>query len=259
MTLNQSFTLDETVRPVLPQLTDGLRSILRDQLIGVYLYGSLITGDFASGISDVDLVVVMTSELDSIQFDALHRLHQSVVERQQEWHDRLELAYISAVALRTFRSQSSTIGIISPGEPFHLLEAGSDWLISWYALRKDGLALIGPPIKTLIDDIPSDDYLRAVAEHICHYRDSVKKTHNKQALSYIVLTVARGLYTLTHRRAPSKIQAAAWAKQSYPRWAELIERALLWRANPHSDQLTAEQIRPEVADYVSDMLAQLDD
>ena len=51
-------------------------------------------------------------------------------------------------ALRTFRSQSSTIGIISPGEPFHLLEAGSDWLISWYALRKDGLALLtGPPIR----------------------------------------------------------------------------------------------------------------
>ena len=69
-----------------------------------------------------------------------------------------------------------------------------------------------------------------------------------------MLTVARGLYTLAHRRAPSKIQAAAWAKQRYPQWAELIERALAWRANPHSDQLTAEQIRPEVADFVNDML-----
>ena len=101
--------------------------------------------------------------------------------------------------------------------------------------------------------------MQAVAEHIRHYRESVKKTRNKQALSYIVLTVARGLYTLAHRQAPSKVKAAAWAKQRYPQWADLIERALLWRADPQSDQLTAEQIRPEVADYVNDLLSQLDD
>ena len=259
MTQQASFSTHHTVSPILAQLTEGLQLILRDRLIGIYLYGSLITGDFAPGVSDIDLVVVMTAELDSIHFKALHNLHQSVVKRQPAWQDRLELAYISAAALRTFRSQSSAIGIISPGEPFHRLEAGGDWLISWYALRKDGLALAGPPINSLIHDIPADEYLRAVAEHIRHYRDSVKKPQNKQALSYIVLTVARGLYTLAHRKAPSKIQAAAWAIQRYPQWAELIERSLSWRANPHSDLLTAEQIRPQVADFVNNMLSQLND
>lgn len=257
MTQQTSFSIDDTASPILAQLADGLESILREQLVGIYLYGSLITGDFAPGISDIDLVVVMTAELDSTKFNALHRLHQSVVERQPEWRDRLELAYISAAALRTFRRRSSAIGIISPGEPFHLLEAGDDWLISWYALRKDGLAVVGPPINSLIDDIPNEAYLQAVAEHICRYRDSVMKPQNKQALSYIVLTVARGLYTLAHRRAPSKIAAAAWAKKRYPHWAELIEQSLAWRANPQSDPLTAEQIRPEVAAYVDDMLLRL--
>lgn len=257
MTQQTQFSIDDTVNPILAQLTTGLKSILREELIGIYLYGSLITGDFAPGISDIDLVVVMTAGLDSTKFDALHRLHQSVVERQPEWHDRLELAYISGIALRTFRRQSSTIGIISPGEPFHLLEAGDDWLISWYKLRNDGLAVAGPPIISLIDDIPHQAYLRAVAEHICHYRESVKKPHNKQALSYIVLTVARGLYTLAFRRAPSKFTAAAWAQQRYPLWAELIERSLAWRADPQSDSLAPEQIRPQVAAYVHDMLSQL--
>ncbi len=257
MNQKASFSIDDTASPILAQLTDGLKSILCEQLIGIYLYGSLITGDFAPGISDIDLVVVMTAELDSTKFKALHRLHQGVVKRQPEWHDRLELAYISAAALRTFRRQSSIIGIISPGEPFHLLEAGDDWLISWYALRKDGLAVVGPPINSLIDDIPNQTYLQAVAEHICRYRDSVMKPQNKQALSYIVLTVARGLYTLAHRRAPSKIKAAAWAMQRYPHWAKLIEHSLAWRANPLSDSLTPEQIRPEVAAYVDDMLTQL--
>ncbi|MDE2775686.1 MAG: DUF4111 domain-containing protein [Chloroflexota bacterium] len=257
MTRHLHFTLDDTVRPILPRLLGGLQSILQDNLVGVYLYGSLITGDFDPGISDIDLVVVLNQALDEAEFESLHKLHQGIIERQPEWQDRLELAYISAVGLRTFRSRSSAIGIISPGEPFHILEAGSDWLISWHALREDGVALTGPPINTLIDDIPTTEYLQAVAEHIRHYRDSVKKPHNKQALSYIVLTVARGIYTLAHCRPASKAKAAAWAKARYPQWAELIERAWSWRANPQSDLLTAEQIRPQVADYVNNMLSRL--
>lgn len=257
MTRHTPLLAQDNVGAIQDQLTAGLRSILRQRLVGVYLYGSLISGDFDSGISDIDLVVVMTEELDPARFEALHQLHQQVVERYPDWENRLELAYISSAALRSFRHHSSTIGIISPGEPFHLLRAGDDWLISWYALRKDGLALVGPPIQTLIDDIPAPDYLRAVGEHIRNYRDSVKKRHNKSALSYIVLTVARGIYTLSHRRATSKIKAAHWAKRRYPHWAELLESALRWRANPDCDLRTAEQIRPEVADFVNDMLSQL--
>ena len=257
MTQHLPFTLDDTVHPILPRLLAGLQSILRDNLVGVYLYGSLITGDYDPGISDIDLVVVLNQALDEAEFESLHRLHQSIVERRPEWHDRLELAYNSATALRTFRSQSSAIGIISPGEPFHLIEAGSDWLISWYALREDGVPLTGPPIKSLIDEIPGRDYLLAVREHISHYRESVKKPHNKQALSYIALTVARGIYTLAHGRPTSKAKAAAWAKARYPQWAELIERAWSWRANPQSDCLSPDEIRPEVAAYVDNMLSQL--
>ena len=257
MTRAALHTHDKEVEPVLAQLTAGLRSVLRDQLVGIYLYGSLITGDFAPGISDIDLVVVLTEALDEANFESLHRLHQSIVARQREWHDRLELAYISQDALRTFRNQTSTIGIISPGEPFHLIQAGDDWLISWYKLREDGVALLGPPIQSLIDEIPKHDYLKAVGEHIRHYRDSVKKPHNKQALSYIVLTVARGLYTLAQGEPPSKVQAARWARQRYPQWAELIERALSWREDPQSDSLRPQQIRPKVAAYVDDMLSRL--
>ena len=136
-----------------------------------------------------------------------------------------------------------------------MLEAGRDWLISWHALRQDGVALLGPPIQSLIDPISDNDYLTAVRDHIEGYRDSVKKPQNKQALSYIALTVARGVYTLAHGQPTSKAKAAAWAKRRYPQWAALLERAFAWRADPHSDELTTEQIRPEVADYVERMLA----
>lgn len=256
MTLPTHLPDQDNVGAILDQLTNGLRAILRERLVGVYVYGSLITGDFDSGISDVDLVVVMTVESDEARFNALHQLHQQVVERYPDWDDRLELAYIASAALRSFRHQSSTIGIISPGEPFHLVRAGADWLISWYALREDGVALVGPPIKSLFDPISVDDYLTAVQDHIEGYRTLVNETPSKQLLSYIVLTVSRGIYTLHHERPASKKKAAAWARERYPQWSDLIERAWRWRANPRSDRLSTDQIRPEAIDFVNDMLSQ---
>ncbi len=257
MTLPTHMPDQDNVGAILDQLSAGLRSILRQRLVGIYLYGSLITGDFDRGISDVDLVVVMTEELDEARFTSLHQLHQQVVERYPDWDDRLELAYISSAALRSFRRHSSTIGIISPGEPFHLVRAGADWLISWYALREDGVALLGPPIKSIFDPISVDEYITAVRRHIDDYRTSVVETSDKQFLSYIVLTVARGIYTLRHQQPTSKRKAAAWAKERYPQWSDLIEGAWRWRANPQSDRLLAEQIRPDAITFVNDMLSQL--
>ena len=245
--------------PILALLLNGLEDVLRQRLVGVYLHGSLITGDFDPALSDIDLVVVLASELDDGTFAALHQLHQATVTENPSWRDRLELAYISAAALRSFRSRSSIIGIISPGEPFHRIQAGSDWLISWYTLRADGIALQGPPIQTLLDLITKEEYLLAVRQHIERYRVSVKKPQGKPALAYIALTVARGLYTLCEGEPTSKIKAAAWARRTYPQWSALLDLAVAWRANPSCDSLTAEEVRPLVACYVDDMLAKLPD
>ena len=257
ITVNVPTAAFPQVEHILDLLIGGLKPILQEQLLGVYLYGSLVTGDFDHEVSDIDLVVVLNDELDDRAFAQLNQLHTGVVKRNPEWHDRLELAYISQSALKTFRSQTSAIGIISPGEPFHCLEAGSDWLISWYALQEDGVALAGPPVQTLIDPISLNEYLQAVGEHISHYRYSVKKPQYKSALSYMVLTVARGVYTIHHGQPGSKIKAAAWAQMRFPRWSELIKNSLLWRENPQADSLTVERIRPHVEAYVNELLVWL--
>ena len=242
------------VRHIIDRLTDELTQSLSSDLVGVYLYGSLISGDFEIAISDIDLVVVLETELDQQQFQTLRKMHGRVVSDHPEWRDRLELAYISRRGLKTFRMATSKIGIISPGEPFHLINAGEDWLISWYDLRLNGIALRGPPIQSLIDPISTRDWLSAVREHICAYRGSVHDAADIKFLSYIVLTVARGVYTLAHGQAASKVKAAAWAGQSFPRWSGLIARALHWRRGAIGYSPPIEQIRAEVAVYVDDML-----
>ena len=243
------------VRPISDRLIDELNQILKDDLLGIYLYGSLISGDFDIAISDIDLVVVLRAELDQRQFQALRAMHTGVVKDHPQWDDRLELAYISRRALKTFRVAKSAIGIISPGEPFHLIEAGEDWLISWYDLRRNGIALQGPSIQSLIDPIPTPDWLEAVREHICAYRRTVRDAADIMMLSYIVLTVARGVYTLAHGQAASKVKAAAWAQHQFPQWSDLIARALKWRLGTSEDAPPLEQARPQVASYVDDILS----
>ena len=245
----------DAVRHIIDRLARELRGILQADLVGIYLYGSLISGDFEIAVSDIDLVVVLTTALDARQFRLLERMHARVVSDYPEWHDRLELAYISRRALKTFRAETSTIGIISPGEPFHLIQAGDDWLISWYDLRLNGMALHGPPIESLIDPIPLSDWLDAVREHIFAYRKTERDAADITFLSYMVLTVARGVYTLAQGQTASKVKAAAWAQKNYPRWSELITSALQWRLGAGTDSAPIEQTRDEVAAYIDDLLS----
>ncbi len=245
------------VQPMLDVLLAGLEQSLRGRLVGVYLYGSFVCGDFDPAISDLDLAVVLADDLDQSGFDSLDRLHRAVLREFSSWHNRLELAYVSRAALATFRVHASRIAIISPGEPFHFTQAGRDWLISWHPLRESGLALRGPPIQGLIAPISPEEYIAEVRAHIKNYPAQVKTARDKSFLSYIVLTVARGRYTVEHGRAASKIQAAQWARRQHPRWATLLNMAIQWRADPRSDGLSEEDIRPRVAAYVADMLAGL--
>ena len=256
MTNRPDFSVYNEVCAVLDQLTAGLQLILREQLIGVYLYGSLITGDYLPSVSDIDLVVVLKEALNQARFEELQQLHQNVTRRRPEWEDRLELAYIAGSALKTFRKQTSVIGIISPGEPFHLVSAGADWLISWHALRENGHALVGPPVQSLFAPIAAADYLRAVHEHINGYRALAAGATDRRFLSYIALTVARGHYTLQHGEPTSKIKAAAWAGERYPQWSTLLEIALALRADAgHEAPVTAE-LRIDVEAFVEFMLSE---
>ena len=245
------------VAQVLERLVAGVSQVLHDNLVGIYLYGSLVTEDFDVRVSDLDLVVILNQGLDDAGFRSLHEIHQQVIISYPDWDDRLELAYISLDALETFRERHSRIAIISPGEPFHQVDAGHDWLISWYMLRETGVALYGPAIVSLIDPIEPAHYIESVRTHIEAYRDSTMSADSKSFLSYIVLTTARGLYTVIHGQPTSKVKAAVWAARTFPQWAMLVNQALGWRVDPGTDALMPDDIRPRVQAFVDDMLTYL--
>jgi predicted nucleotidyltransferase len=64
------------VAGLLSQLRERLAA--RDDLAGIYLYGSLVTGDFSPAASDIDVVVLLREEPAPAAVRELEQLHQSL-------------------------------------------------------------------------------------------------------------------------------------------------------------------------------------
>ena len=138
------------IKLLLDELTSRQREILGEKLIGIYLYGSLVTGDFDPKISDIDLLCALSSDITEQEFEKLKMMHEDFVKIHKKWNDRIEVQYLSVEGLKTFKTQKSKMADISPGEPFHVIDAGKDWMVNWWVVQEKGLALFGPPPQTII-------------------------------------------------------------------------------------------------------------
>lgn len=218
-----------TVQALLRELLAGMQRILGGKLVGVYVFGSLVMGDFDETVSDIDLLAALDSDLNPTDFAALDKMHNDWAAAHPEWAGRLEIAYLSRHGLQTFRTESSPLGIMSPGEPFHMVEAGHDWLINWYVVRNNGLRIFGAPVEDIIAPISVDEFIDNVKIYVGEWRNRVAELERRPSQAYAILTMCRALYTVSHGEQISKIKAAAWAAQEYPEWAELINNAVQWR------------------------------
>jgi hypothetical protein len=221
---------DPSVEKVLTRLADGQKQALGVDLLGSYVFGSVVTGDFDPGISDVDTVAILRSDPTEAHLAALERLHRDMDEEMPEWNDRIEVVYLSSRALSTFRTKSSPAARISPGEPFHAIEVDHNWLIDWYQLRAVGVALRGPPAPSVVPLISHIEYVEAVRQHLLIWPDPADELLAQGDHAYAILTMCRGLRTWRTGEHVSKREAARWACEALPEHADLIRDALLWRA-----------------------------
>jgi predicted nucleotidyltransferase len=217
------------VNDLLDELLSRIRGVLGDRLVGLYLYGSLVTGDFDDDVSDIDLLAATARDVDAEDLEALKKMHHAFVRDHEGWDDRIEVAYLSVAALRTFKTRTSPIAIISPGEPLHLTQAGRDWLMNWYLVREAETTLVGPPPTELIPPVSKAEFVDAVREHAA-WGGWPDRMRDRGSQSYAILTMCRALYAHRIGEHVSKQHAAAWAQQEFPAWAPLIRDALLWRA-----------------------------
>ena len=240
------------INALLNLLLSRIQTILGDKLIGLYIFGSLVTGDFDYDSSDIDLIAGTSTELDEDEIEHLKLMHQEIALTEKEWDNRLEVAYISTSALRKYYPHYRQ-PILSPNEPFHMTEADSAWIINRWVLREKGITMYGPPPQTLVDPISHTELMQAMSVIIQDWREWIESTeliHLREYQAYAILTACRALYTCRQGKFVSKKQAAVWAEQELPEWSSLIRRALVWRNAWREEQIDHDATLPETMRFV---------
>ncbi len=219
----------KNINNLLQIILSEIQNILGKKLVGLYLYGSLVTGDFDLKVSDIDLLAVLESDINDEEFKKLQEMHEDFAKEYKVWDNRIEVQYLSKLALKTFKTKKSKVAVISPGEPFHIKIIGRHWLINWYMVQEKGQTLFGPSPKLIIDPISKAEFLKSNREHVKNWAKWVKDMRSRKAQSYAILTMCRALYADKNSEHVSKKQAAIWTQKQLPEWSQLIQNALVWR------------------------------
>lgn len=247
-----------SIDKLIKELLNSLKSILGEKLLGLYLGGSLVIGDFDSDISDIDLTAVLSSRVNDKEFVALKSMHDGFAKTHSDWYDRIEMCYITFNALKNVKSQASVIVNISPGEPIHRMKSNLDWLMNWYLLSAKSIAVFGTPASSFVQPISKEEFISAVRRHILNWSEYIVNTkHYPANQAYIILTMCRGLYTSKFGEQVSKKKAAEWTIREFPEWTTLIDNAIKWRQEWRNQKSDGEKTFPETKRFVNFAIDQI--
>ncbi len=237
------------VNALLRVLLLGVQATLGPRFVGLYLYGSLATGDFDLRRSDVDFLVVTEAELPEGLLPPLAALHARIAISRIRWADRLDGVYMPQADLRRYDPARARLPYLGVGKSLVLAQQGYDWVIQRHVLREHGVVVAGPDLRPLIDPVTSAELQHAVRAVLddwwAQQLADPAWLRPREYQAYGVLSMCRALYTLTTGALATKPVSARWALTTLePRWAPLIDRALAWPDEPQPDAL------PETLDFI---------
>ena len=231
------------VNEILHILRTEAQNVLGEQFVGMYLYGSLSSGDFHPEASDIDYLVITTTLLSDSAISELEAMHHRIWKSGLKWAGKLEGSYIPRAHLRRYEKSDIGYPTVNEGK-FYVAPHGSDWIIQRHIIREQGVVLVGPDPKTLIDPVNSDDIRRAVRAILHEWwfpmldDPSWLRDHSSPYHAYAILTMCRSLYALEHGTVVSKSVAATWAKEELSdKWSTVIEQSLATRMGASNFEL----------------------
>jgi hypothetical protein len=222
-------------------LVEDVRDVVGEDLVGVYLHGSLALGCFNPALSDIDVLVVTKRALTPGQRQALGR----VLCRS----GRVEISFLAAPSLHPWR-HPAPYDLHFTGSDGNMLGPGEDHDLAAHVTvtRHAGVALLGPPPADVFPEVPWEDYEDSLRRDLAWSRDRATEL-------YGVLGPARIWATLSTAEIHSKESGAAWALERSPAdFRPLLERALeMYRTGDRQDAFDREEVLRFVH-FVSDQL-----
>ena len=253
------------VRQQVTSLVEGMRSILGENLVGVYLHGSLAMGCFNPRRSDLDLLVICERrtgveqkrqlaelllrvslapcpvELCVLAHNQLHPWRHPApfdLHFSEAWRDRTGAALASG-EWRTWNDSES---------------CDEDLAGHITVVRQRGVCLHGAPIAAVFPVTPAADYLASVLADVrspdCGLNSAL------EAPVYVILNACRTYAYLTTGRVLSKDEGGMWALQVLPsQFHATLQSAL---SAYRTDQDDVRLVHEEVVHLAAYMLGEIE-
>ena len=219
---------------VLRTLVEGVQAALGADLVGVYLQGSFAGGDFDEH-SDVDYIIVIRQELSEAQVETLQSMHARIYDLDCAWAQHLEGSYFPQQVLRLPPQPGEQLWYLDNGARQLVRSVHCNTRVVRWQLRQHGIALLGPPVQTLLPPIPAAELRQEVLAVIHDWGGEILANpghfNNRFYQGFIVLSFCRMLHSLHTGEIQSKRRGAEWARANLdPAWRGLIDRT--WATRP---------------------------
>lgn len=218
--------VEQHIQTILDKIVLEYERLLEDNLIGIYLHGSLAMGCFNEKFSDIDYIVIVK---EKIPFEIKKRIIDFILNISQ--YVPIEMSIILEKDIKQFIYPTPFELHYSKEHSFkYVNDAGyicgdsvdKDLAAHVTVIKYRGVCLHGRPIHEVFGQVPEEYYLDSILYDIEDVQEEI--TNNPV---YYVLNLCRVLYYLRERVVSSKYEGGEWAKGILPgKYFDLIEEAI---------------------------------
>ncbi len=244
---------------LLDKIVNKYSSVLKNNLVGIYLHGSLAMECFNPLFSDIDFIVVVKEKPLSKDMrkliDILIELSDMGPEKGFEMSVLLEDEAVNFKYPTPFILHYSNMyknKYINHSDYFCGDSEDPDLAAHFVIIRERGKCLVGKPINEVFKKIPTKYYIASIMNDVIDSKDEIL---NNQI--YYVLNLCRVLCFLKEGKVCSKKEGGEWAKLNLPvKYKGIIESAL--NTYSYADELNIEKGRLiEFADFMLDNIIEI--
>ena len=196
------------------------KKILRDNLVGVYLHGSLVMGCFNPQKSDIDLIIVIDKPISDsvkrayldtvVQFNALapkKGIEMSIVLREV----CKPFVYPTPFELHFSAGYLEWYGEDPDDYIREMTGTDKDLAAHFTIINKRGKCLYGVPIEDVFAEVPSSDYMDSIWFDVEGATEEITEYP-----MYLTLNLARVLAYKKEGLVLSKKEGGDWALEHLP-------------------------------------------
>ena len=208
------------ISELLKEITESYLNILGENLVGIYVHGSLAFGCFTKGISDVDYIAVVKTDPSSDQKTEI--IKETLRLEEQNPPKGLEMHVLALSDCQNFVQPSPFLLHYSAFHKERAKNSPQDFALSMRGTDPDlaahvtvmnavGFPIYGEPVDKVFSPVSPRDYLDSIMFDVASAAEEI--TENPV---YFTLNLCRVLAYVKDQKVLSKADGGKWGLDNLP-------------------------------------------